>query len=250
MTTSALNPARFELHPDLERSLGGQFVRAKVIPRFTAAGECMVCQRTLGTRDALTVVSPSTADNLDITFAVALSPAHTACVPGRSGFLGVAGVEVVASATFRCVPGVFTDPESNNKVLVILLNPAIDQVVLLRNTDPSNGQKWIVHNSTGAEIQEQGWFRTQRDQPLLAMVHNPHRPSVGEIDLSGAARLWNGYTFHANTNGLANAAAQTQSVVAGALVVVSDLLAVPEATDWDLFKEFMTIGLAGRLDIR
>lgn len=76
MTTTALNPTRFDIFPDLERELGREFMRSNVIPRFTAAGECMVCSRVLGDHDALTVVSPSGADTLDIV--------RTCTVPGPS----------------------------------------------------------------------------------------------------------------------------------------------------------------------
>lgn len=250
MTTTALNPTRFDLIPDLERELGREFMRSNVIPRFTAAGECMVCNRVLGDHDALTVVSPSSADTLAIAFALALSPAHRSCVPGHSGFLGSSGIEVVASATFRCVPAVFTDPVTQQMVLIVLLNPAVDQVVLFQNRDVKAAGRWTVHDPTGAGNREPGWFRAQRDQSLLALARDDRRPSVGEIDLAGSARLWNGYGFHVNTVELARTAADVRAKVVGALVFVSDLLAVPESTDRELFKEFMTIAAAGRLEVR
>lgn len=250
MTTTALNPTRFDIFLDLERELGREFVRSNVIPRFTAAGECMVCNRVLGDHAALTVVSPSCADTIDIAFALALSPAHRSCVPGRSGFLGSSGIEVVASATFRCVPAVFTDPVTHQMVLIVLLNPAIDQVVLVQNRGAKARHRWAVHDPTGAGNREPGWFRAQRDQSLLTLARDESRPTVGEIDLTGSARLWNGYAFHANTVDLARAAAEVRAKVTGALVFVSDLLAVPESTDGELFKEFMTIAAAGRLEIR
>lgn len=65
---------------------------------------------------------------------------------------------------------------------MVLLNPAIDQVVLSKNRDAKASDRRTLHDPTGAGNREPGWFRAQRDQPLLALARTESRASVGDID--------------------------------------------------------------------
>ncbi|TSD93464.1 hypothetical protein FOV72_19585 [Gordonia rubripertincta] len=72
---------------------------------------------------------------------------------------------------------------------------------------------------------------------------------VGELDLStGTDLLFNGFGVNVGID--ATAALKDTSTFVGALIFVSDLLAVPESPDRESFLEFLTSSNAGRLRVR
>lgn len=237
--SSSLTPASFIIHPDIAAEFGLDFLQNSVIPCFTAVGECLICEKPLGTRRKLTVVSTLSAEQ--VSPIVVLYPVHALCTQnGSTGFLG-RGANIMKPATYRVSHAVIQPHQDGERILCLLLNPAVDQACLFEDRSGS-GSRWLLVDPTNSGNRDDGWFRFRRGDPGPQKRGNPTEPWVGALDIrTGEVSLHSSsYTFTATV---------PNTDFEGATVYVCNHLAVPDATDKDSFFKFMDAAHAGALDI-
>ncbi|KXO95855.1 hypothetical protein AXK56_16730 [Tsukamurella pulmonis] len=240
---AVIGPAHFLLHDDVVGAFGRELIEREVVGRYTAAGECPICQVPLApsVRDGartLTVATTVPAETgSPFAGVVALYAAHLECAPNR-GFLSF-GASLIAPSTYQYF-GVAMPVADAPNALVIVVNPSVDQVHLTRM---SVNDEWKVLGSIhGLGDPSEGWFKMTGGTVL------PDMPKmVGTFDITtGHVRLNGGYTLDVE-------ATEWPADLQIATVLVSERLAIPSGASRQgllaALEDFMKYGHAGQLEI-
>lgn len=238
-----IGPANFLLHDDVVAAFGRALVEREVIGRFTAAGECPICQVPLapsirdGARTLTVVTTVPAGTGTPFAGVVALYAAHLECSPDR-GFLMV-GASLIAPSTYQYFPASVPIADAPNALLIVV-NPSVDQVHLTRM---SVDAEWKVLGSIhGLGDRTEGWFKMV-GVGGVGMSEEPKM--VGTFDVTtGHVRFNGGYTLDV----LERAWSDDLQI---ATVLVSERLAIPSGASGlkDAMRDFMHYGHAGQLKI-